>query len=89
MTTFAVGTGVGGGLTTHGRPSQKFELLSRVPKTDSLTEALEYGDVLQVENGGVAYPSVRSSEDVSSTDAGTIFGPISDLHGEREKKSDL
>ena len=89
MTTSAVGTGVGGGLTTHGRPSQKFELLSRVPKTDSLTEALEYGDVLQVENGGVAYPSVRSSEDVSSTDAGTIFGPIADLHGEREKKSDL
>ena len=83
MTTSAVETGVGGGLTTHSHPPQKFELLSRVPKAVSHTESLDYGDVLQVDNGG------RSSENVSSTDAGTIFGSITDLHGERGKKSDL
>ena len=89
MTISVVETGVGGGLTTHSHPSQNYELLSRVPKVVSHTEALDYGDVLQVDNGGVAYPGARSSGNVSSTDAGTIFGPVTDLHGERGKRSDL
>ena len=89
MTISVVETGVGGGLTTHSHPSQTYELLSRVPKVVSHTEALDYGDVLQVDNSGVAYPGARSSGNVSSTDAGTIFGPVADLHGERGKRSDL
>ena len=63
-----VGTGVSGGLTTRGRPSQRGDSQFWAPKKDTCTESLESGD-FQYEHSGVASTGARSSEVVTITDA--------------------
>ena len=78
MTNSVVGTGVSGGLTTRGRPSQKGDSQCWAAKKDTHTESLDSGEVFQYEQSGVASPGARSSEDVTTTDASNVVAAHAD-----------
>ena len=69
MTNKVVGTGVGGELTTRGRPSQKEDLHCLDPKKGTHFDSLQNGKFLQSGHSGVALSGVRTSEVVTTADA--------------------